>query len=184
MLEYVKGLVSRRPEALRKILARLRNIGGGIYDVGHPVLDTAKHGFPQHRERVFIVGIRRRTLKRKGVAGFRWPRPIPCLPLARLLDPLPVGSDVREAERNFLATCSPGLRTSLLDAFSRIKAAGLGRHSDDVVVVVDVDGTKAHWMRNLCHCRTRGRAASGFYLPARGRRITLAVLVKLQGIPS
>ena len=79
-----------------------------MYDVGHSVLDTAKHGLPQHRERVFIVGIRRRNLQRKGMAEFRWPRPVARHPLARLLDPLPVGSDVREAEHNFLATCSPG----------------------------------------------------------------------------
>ena len=77
------------------ILGRLRAIGGGIYDVGHRVLDTAKHGLPQHRERVFIVGVRRRNLKRKGMAAFRWPRLVSRSPLASLLDPLPVGSDVR-----------------------------------------------------------------------------------------
>jgi DNA (cytosine-5)-methyltransferase 1 len=71
LLVNVKGLLSCHPETLRMILGRLRAIGGGIYDVGHRVLDTAKHGLPQHRERVFIVGIRRRNLKRKGMAAFR-----------------------------------------------------------------------------------------------------------------
>ena len=99
------------------ILGRLRAIGGGIYDVGHRVLDTAKHGLPQHRERVFIIGIRRRNSHRKGRPEFRWPRPVACRPLARLLDPLPVGSDIREAERNFLATCPPAQKKRLLQAF-------------------------------------------------------------------
>ena len=142
------------------ILGRLRAIGGGIIDVGHRVLDTAQNGLPQHRERVFIVGIRKRNLKRQGVAAFRWPRPVSCRPLARLLDPLPVGSDVREAERNFLATCSPG------------------------VVAVDMDGAKAHWMRNVSPCLTRNRATVGFHLPARGRRMTLSERFKLHGKPS
>ena len=64
-LEHVKGLLPCHLEALRMILGRLRAIGGGINDVGHRLLDTAKHGLPQHRERVFIIGIRRRNLKRK-----------------------------------------------------------------------------------------------------------------------
>ena len=164
LLENVKGLLSCHPEALRMILGRLRAIGGGIYDVGHRVLDTAKHGLPQHRERVFIVGIRKRNSHRKGRAEFRWPRPVACRPLARLLDPLPVGSDVREAERNFLATCSPGRKKRLSQAFSHIEAAGLGRHCDDVVVVVDMDGAKAHWMHGVSPCLIRNRAAFGILL--------------------
>ena len=166
------------------ILERLRAIGGGICVVGQSVLDTAEHGLPQHRERVFIIGIRRRNSHRKGRPEFRWPRPVACRPLARLLDPLPVGSDVREAERNFLATCSPGQKKRLLQAFVQVEAAGLGRHCDEVVVVVDVDGAKTRWTCDVSPCLTRTRAASGFYLPSRGRRMTLAERFRLQGIPS
>ena len=49
LIENVKSLLSCHPEALRMIVGRLRTIGGSIYDVGHRVLDTAKHGSPQHR---------------------------------------------------------------------------------------------------------------------------------------
>jgi DNA (cytosine-5)-methyltransferase 1 len=181
LLENVKGLVTCHPEALRMILQRLRAIGGGLYEVGHRVLDTAQHGLPQHRERVFIVGLRKRHSHH--VPKFRWPRPVPCCPLASMLDPLPATFDVQEAERNFLATCTPGNRRRLLDAFSTIEAAGLDRHSNDNVVVVDLDGSKAHWMRGVSPCLTRSRAAVGFYLPARGRRMTLPERLRLQGIP-
>ena len=84
------------------------------------------------------------------------------------------GLDVREAERNFLATCSPGQRKRLLQAFSQMEAAGLDRHCDDVVVVVDMDGAKARSMLDVAPCLARNRAALRFYLPARGRRMTLA----------
>ena len=156
------------------ILGRLRAIGG--YDVGHRVLDTAKHGLPQHRECVFIVGIHRRNSKLKGMAAFRWPRPVSCCLRACLLDP-------PRYARTFGRPSGPGRRQRLLQTFSEMEAAGLGRHSDDVVVV-DMDGAKAHWMRDVSPCLTRNRVALGFYLPARGRRMTLAERFKLQGIPA
>jgi len=65
----------------------------------------------------------------------------------------------------------------------RVLAARLDRHCDDVVVVVDMDGAKARWMLDVSPCLTRARAALGFYLPARGRRVTLAERFRLQGIP-
>ena len=182
LLENVKGLVTHHPETLRIILGRLRAVGGGIYDVGYRVLDTADHGLPQHRERVFIVGLR----KRKNpdlVLKFRWPRPISCRPLAGILDPLPRDFDIQEAERSFLATCAPGRRKRLSDAFSQIDDAGLDRRSNDDVIVVDIDVAKVHWMCGVSPCLTRTRAAAGFYLPARGRRMTLAERFRLQGIP-
>ena len=181
LLENVKGLVTCHPETLRMILERLRAIGGGAYEVGHRVLDTAEHGLPQHRERVFIIGLRKRRTNH--LPKFRWPRPVPCRPLASMLDPLPVHCDIWEAERSFLAACTPGNRRRLLEAFSQIEAAGLDRHSHDDVVVVDLDGSKVHWMRGISPCLTRSRAAVGFYLPVRGRRMTLAERFRLQGIP-
>ena len=181
LLENVKGLVTCHPETLRMILERLRAIGGGMYEVGHRVLDTAKHGLPQHRERVFIIGFRKRCTKH--LPKFRWPRPISCRPLASMLDPLPPHFDIWEAERSFLAASAPGNRRRLLEAFSQIEAAGLDRHSNDDVIVVDLDGSKVHWMRGVSPCLTRSRAAVGFYLPARGRRMTLAERLRLQGIP-
>ena len=38
-------------------------------------------------------------------------------------------------------------------------------------------------MCGVSPCLTRTRAAAGFYLPARGRRMTLAERFRLQGIP-
>ena len=118
LLENVKGLVTWHPERLLMIAGRLRSIGGGIYEVGHRALDTAKHGLPQHRERVFIVGLR--NMNPNHDAEIRWPQPVSCRPLAGMLDPLPVDFDIREAERSFLATCSPRNRERLLEAFSQI----------------------------------------------------------------
>ena len=67
--------------------------------------------------------------------------------------------------------------------FSQIEDAGLDRHSNDDVVVVDIDGAKVQWLCGVSPCLTRARAAAGFYMPARGRRMTLAERFRLQGIP-
>jgi len=61
-----------------------------------------------------------------------------------------------------------------------MEAIRLDRHSDDVVVVVDMDGAKARWMLDVSPCLTRNRATLGFYLPGRGRRMTLAERFRLQ----
>ena len=45
LLENVKGPSVLPPGSCAYDLARLRAIGGGIYDVGHRVLDTAKKRF-------------------------------------------------------------------------------------------------------------------------------------------
>ena len=154
------------------IVGRLCSIGGGIYGVGHRVLDTAKHGLPQHHERVFIVGIRRRISKRKGVPTFRWLQPV-----SWWLRP-------PRYARTFGRPSAPGRTHCLLQALSHMDVAGLDRRSDDVVVVVDMDGAKAQWMRDASPCMTRNRATSGFYRPAPGHRMMLAERFKLQGIPS
>ena len=73
---------------------------------------------------------------------------------------------------------------SFLRNSPQIEAAGLGRHNNYVIVIVDMDGVKARWMSDVSPCLTRNRSAFGFYLPACGRRVTLAGQFKLQAIPS
>jgi DNA (cytosine-5)-methyltransferase 1 len=68
VFENVKGLADpRHREALTAITEGLREAG---YKVHTAVLDAQDHGLPQHRERLFMVGIRHdfTTL-------FRWPLP-------------------------------------------------------------------------------------------------------------
>ena len=78
---------------------------------------------------VLIVGLRKRQ-NPKRVLKLRRPRPISCRPLACILDPPPGDFDIQEAEPSFLATCAPGERKRLLDAFSQMEDAGLDRHSN------------------------------------------------------
>ena len=38
-------------------------------------------------------------------------------------------------------------------------------------------------MKDRCPCITRTRGGTGFYLPSRGRRLTLGERLRLQGLP-
>ncbi|MFM7979326.1 MAG: DNA cytosine methyltransferase, partial [Candidatus Fonsibacter sp.] len=53
LLEKVKGLVSQHRATFDDMLKQLRAIGTGVYKVGYKTVNTAQHGIPQHRERVY-----------------------------------------------------------------------------------------------------------------------------------
>ena len=56
LLENVQGLISHENgRTISTIFDALREIG---YDVWHKVLDAADYGVPQHRNRIYIVGVR------------------------------------------------------------------------------------------------------------------------------
>ena len=55
LLASAKGLTS----PLESILQQLPSIGGGVYAVRWEVINIAHHGLPQHRERLYIMGLLR-----------------------------------------------------------------------------------------------------------------------------
>ena len=58
LLENVTGMLTiNSGQYFRDIIGALEEIGK--YNLKHAVIDTAAHGVPQHRERVYIVGIRK-----------------------------------------------------------------------------------------------------------------------------
>lgn len=60
LLENVKGLISsNNNKSFKYVMQSLADIG---YQVSWSVLDSRNFGLPQHRERVFIVGHKERTL--------------------------------------------------------------------------------------------------------------------------
>ena len=59
LLENVKGLVTQHRPTFDNILHQHRTMAGSAYRAGYKIIDTADHGLPQHRERVYIVGFLR-----------------------------------------------------------------------------------------------------------------------------
>ncbi|MFM7981336.1 MAG: DNA cytosine methyltransferase, partial [Candidatus Fonsibacter sp.] len=52
LLEEVKGLVRQHRATFDDVLKHARQLGNCAYKVGYKIIDTARHGTPQHRERV------------------------------------------------------------------------------------------------------------------------------------
>ncbi len=70
LFENVNGMVSRKNKSFFKILTKMIKRAG--YRVVWKVIDCYEYGVPQHRKRIFMVGIRK-DLKRR----FRFPKVIP-----------------------------------------------------------------------------------------------------------
>ena len=179
ILENVKGLVnSTHKPFFDKLVSHLRAIGDIRYHIAWRVFDTAHYGIPQHRERVYIVGIRKDVATK-----WRWPhRWAGTKTIRNLLEP--PDECPRAAEERFLRTCSASNRRALRQAIAEIETQRIGRFDERVGIIIDIDGSKAHWMRGRCPCITRTRGASGFYVPCRGRRLTLKERLRLQGLPT
>ena len=73
--------------------------------------------------------------------------------------------------------------TRLREALHNIRQKGVDPRGMDHPVVVDIDGSKPHWMLGMCPCLTRARASTGHYLPALGRRLTVPERLRLQALP-
>ena len=69
LLENVAGLVTHdEKRTFKTILETLDQLG---YDVRHEILDAAGFGVPQHRERIYIVGMNREKLPKR---NFSFPK--------------------------------------------------------------------------------------------------------------
>jgi len=179
ILENVRGLISSHKKTFDCILRKLHCIGGGAYDVSWRILHTDHYGVPQHRERVYIVGIKKDTAK--GNPPFSWPTPVSPKPLASLLKDDAKGALQREIA--FRARASPGTLKKLNMLLRKTRADGENPRSTLHPYVFDLDASKPHAMKDRCPCITRARGGSGFYLPSRGRRMTLAERLRLQALP-
>ena len=162
----------------------LRHMAGSAYKVNFRIINTADLGIPQHRERVYIVGLLRAAI----VPGrsFTWPTPRGRKPLPQTLGwapTLPAPGEAYKREKRLFAHTSPRIRKRLRAALRSIRMRGLDPRSVTEPVVVGIGGIKPHWMHGVSPCLTRARATTGHYLPALGRRLTVQERLRLQALP-
>ena len=90
----------------------------------------------------------------------------------------------RAEEKRFLRTRSASNRRSLQQAIAQIEAQRNDRFNETVGIIIDIDGSRPHWLRGYRPCITRSRGGTGFYVPSCGRRLTLKEWLRLQGLPT
>ena len=177
ILENVKGFMTIKDGAVFKwLLQELSSLGGKAYDVSRHLLNSEDHGVPQHRERLFIIGLLKAAQRGKNKPRFAWPAP---------------------ASRKKLGSCIRGLAKMTRKVWPRLppharirldqvraKAARKGVDIDSELVVADVWGSQAHYMVGRMPTITRTRGSQGGFLITRARRFTTAKeLLALQGFP-
>jgi DNA-cytosine methyltransferase len=104
----------------KNLLQRLQRIqddvtGKAKYQIQHRVLDTAEHGIPQQRKRLYIVGV----AEAQRTCQFRWPKKVP-MPTADTLLDEPLTKLRKQPEWPSSTT----RLTNLLNGLNKIKESG------------------------------------------------------------
>ena len=178
LIENVRGLLDRYPDELFDVLQILKESG---YCVTWDIVNTAHHGIPQSKPRLFIVAIRADACART----FKFPKKLNVVPSVDLflkrgkphhgepqLEPLRLLPDNDTARRNMsIATES-------------LAAKGIDPAKVSTFVDVFASSTFANCKARVCPCITASRSkAGGFYVTTLKRMTYYRELGGLQGFP-
>ena len=166
--------VERHTEILRQVVSMAQKAGYSRVD--YRVLNTADHGIPHSRRRVFIIGI----LHERQGRTFQWPEPLE----------LPDG--LLDIKSGFVDTSHKGSSTPTHKTFqenlNRAKAKAKSRGhkltglSPIYIVDAQASSTFANCSASISPCITASRGkAMGFWLPALKRSYTVKEMARLQG---
>ena len=171
VLENVTGFTHKKHQPVfRGILKALTQMG---YHTRAKILNARKYKVAQDRRRVFIVAIRRDSLRRP----FKWPRPTGKRTLTEVLDPLGRGDKARRLPR-----LERPKRMARL-AFAKIWAGGVDPGITPCAVDVGCSEKYLTWGVDISRTLCRGRAASGgFWVSTRSRRMTTTELMRVPGV--
>ena len=177
VLENVMGFVQRFPKVFNTLVEALRALElepyrGPSYNVYWDVLSADAHGgVPQHRERIFIIGIKRS----EQVRHFEWPTRLPgCLTLD---DYLGRGSNPPVPESILHGK-------TLKNAFARLKAKLAQNGPDGQDCICDTGSSNGTVMVGKSPCLTASGCESfRFYSNRRGRWLNCNDFAALQGVP-
>ena len=120
MFENVQGFTSAQDGAV--LVELVGQLEGRSYEVHTRVLKASEAGVPQHRSRLFVIGVSRG-------GSFQWPRPVSrkLTTLGDAIQDLPdIGADVREEEQ-------PYFRPDEIPALARSLRRGLRGDERDLI---------------------------------------------------
>lgn len=175
VLENVKGIINHEGgTTFKTVMEALRKIGKGAYTVSWDKLNTKLHGVPHNRERVYFVGI----LIRHASAPFEFPEPLETCPsIEQILDPRtrrPTSEDLPPASQTTY-------RRNVNVALQELRAKGHDPLAEPWVVEIDCTTPRLQYVLGTSPCITV-RRGSGHWITNRGRRMTKAEMMRLQGM--
>ena len=188
LLENVKNLMMAHMETLIDILTILKGIKDPetlqpAYFVSFRVLNSMTHGgIPHHRERVYIVAIR----KLRRAIRFVWPGPIPCCSPASLLD----RDRVKLSSYDVLLNNMPKGKTAqnnVRRAIEQVRsvAQSEGKHEMHYLPIVDLHSSALNMSLEYLPCLTEARGrARAFWSLAHGGPLSTRELLRFQAFPT
>ena len=160
LLEQVTGFLEKKHKLAQKMLRKTFAACG--YIVRAKILQTAEHGLPQSRPRLWVVALR------KPASEFRFPKALKhCPALESILDLTKVGDEILSLEKFGTDNETAKLRAGfwILDIASSARFTSIPK-------------------KRLCPCLTRSRCKNrGYYVPRLSRRVSVKELAHLQGVP-
>jgi DNA-cytosine methyltransferase len=173
VLENVNGLLNQAGgDTFRTILGVLQAIGAGTYELCHETLNTERHGVPQHRPRVFIVG----RLRSAAILPFAFPTSLAPVSLDALLEPAD-----RLHDMDTLTPALPaGARSNLSAALRKLRSQGHDPANTCFVVDIHASLRFQTIMKDRCPCLLKSRPRC-YFVTHRNRMLTLLELFRLQG---
>lgn len=171
VLENVKGLVTHNEgRTFQIMLDRLNELPG--YRIAYKILNTMDYNLPQHRERLYIVGIRSNNKK----STFVFP---PAIPLqVRATDLLETGITRRTDPDLYRLTEH---KQSILDEL--VRSGKIDSLKKDWFVNLNVSShTWSGARKDVCPCLLAGLGGNcTYYLTSRRRVLTPREYLRLQG---
>ena len=174
LLENVKGLMLMSGGAcFRAVLEALQGLDA--YIVHWCLLDTQDHGVPHRRPRLYFAGIR----KDCATGTFSWPKPIARPSIERFLEP----RRRRPADTDLPPLRQGTARVNVLAALAAIRARGRDPLREPWLVDCDSSAGRMSFAFDVSPCLTSSRG-NGHWITNRGRRMTKAEMMRLQGMPT
>lgn len=171
ILENVEGLVNNMGGTFSAIVNLLRSIGGlgnkSAYEVHWNILSTSDHGgLPQHRRRLYLVGVARAAMR----APFAWP--------GRVRRVRPLSEVLCGRTSNFPPTTTKTKLKNILDCTIKLHESG----EEDADWIVDAGKSSPSMMKHQCPCLTASHAGDlAFWSTKRCRFLDIADMLSLQG---
>ena len=162
---------------LRRRLLQIKKKGRAEYRVFWRLLNSQNHGVPQHRPRVYVIGLR----KDAQVCKFKWPAKTQQTDLGLFLrtqmqDWPGQAAPPRPMSKTNARNLALGLQT--------LRQDGLNPEATDAVIDIGHGRKgKVAMMIGRCPAITRTRAATqDYYLTSMRRRLSESELMSLQGL--
>lgn len=178
VLENVRGLTTHDGgETLRIMLSHLHTLPEYVFF--HKILNSMDYGLPQHRERLYIVGIRCSSeAEKKKADSFVFP---PAQPL-RLHAVDLLESGITRKSHPQLYRLTPHKKRLLQDLVSHGKIRSLRQDW-----FVNLNVSSHHWTgarKDICPCLLAGHGGGCiYYLTSKKRILTPREYLRLQGFP-